>query len=203
MPDRYTYPGTEVLINSLDVRDSSQAWLVESIWVAGRESQVLALKGPFDETRLKATHKAHFGGFYAWAGQFRTEGAMFKERASGQVVQYGPSANVPGYLANVFSQLRSEKYLAGLGKEQIASRLAYFYSELDAAHPFRDGNSRTIRQFVADLSRSAGYRLDWSRASATAQDIEAIFAARDAAVMRGDVAPLTAILNTYIRSLAG
>jgi cell filamentation protein len=201
MPDRYTYPDSEVLINAKGIRESKAARLAESQWVALRAQQIAALRGPFDQARLQKTHEAHFGGFYDWAGKIRTEGMMFKQRESGQAVQYPPSGRVEAYIANTFQQLKSENNLKGLSQEKIADRLSYYYSELDAAHPFRDGNSRTIRQFIADLAASAGYRLDWPRASATAQGIEAIYVARDAAVMRGDTSKLTEIIRKHIAAI--
>ena len=32
---------------------------------------------------------------------------------------------------------------------------------LNAAHPFREGNGRTQREFVRELGRNAGHRIDW------------------------------------------
>ncbi|MGH3575304.1 MAG: Fic family protein, partial [Pseudonocardiaceae bacterium] len=33
---------------------------------------------------------------------------------------------------------------------------------VNAVHPFRDGNGRTQRAFFGQLARDAGYRIDWS-----------------------------------------
>ena len=68
---------------------------------------------------------------------------MTKER-SGFVVTYGPSENVPAALAGTFAALKTEMDLAGLEAPAFATRLAYYYSELDAIHAFREGNSRTL-----------------------------------------------------------
>lgn len=35
-------------------------------------------------------------------------------------------------------------------------------SEINAIHPFREGNGRAQRAFLRQLARQAGYDLDWS-----------------------------------------
>jgi cell filamentation protein len=80
----------------------------------------------------------------------------------------------------------------------MAKRLAYYYSELDAIHAFRDGNSRTLRVITADLAEAAGHRLIWGLAAQMPEDRERLYHARDVAVMRGDLSELTAIFNTVL-----
>jgi cell filamentation protein len=126
---------------------------------------------------------------------------MTKTRPSGFVVAYGPSENVPGALAEAFAALKAENSLLGLNAVAIAPRLAWYYSELDAVHPFRDGNSRTLRAFPSDLAESAGHRLDWAPAAATAEQRQQLYHARDLAVMRGDTSELTQIIGANLRSL--
>ncbi|WP_418287460.1 Fic family protein [Lentzea guizhouensis] len=41
-------------------------------------------------------------------------------------------------------------------------RLSHCYGELNVCHPFREGNGRTLRAFLRQLSAAAGWRLDWS-----------------------------------------
>jgi cell filamentation protein len=81
---------------------------------------------------------------------------MAKARPSGFVVAYGPSENVPAALAAAFTALKAENCLVSLNTEAMTQRLAYYYSELDAIHAFREGNSRTLRAFTADLAQAAG-----------------------------------------------
>jgi cell filamentation protein len=44
----------------------------------------------------------------------------------------------------------------------MVERLAYYYGELNARHPFREGNGRTQRAFLRQLAAAAGWRVDWS-----------------------------------------
>ena len=124
---------------------------------------------------------------------------MLAKNRSGFVVAYGPSHNIPGALASVFAALKAESELRALDADAMAKRLAYFYSELDAIHAFRNGNSRTLRAFSADLAETGGHRLDWDRAAQRAEDRERLYHARDIAVMHGDLSELVAIIRSTLR----
>ncbi|WP_256204184.1 Fic family protein [Planococcus faecalis] len=60
-----------------------------------------------------------------------------------------------------------------LPRSQLISRLAYFLSELNALHPFREGNGRSVREFARQLVLNAGYRLDWGKVLEPAEIINA------------------------------
>jgi cell filamentation protein len=77
----------------------------------------------------------------------------------------------------------------------MAQRLAYYYGDLDAIHAFREGNSRTLRAFTADLAQAAGYRLVWAKVGEQRQQL---YHARDVAVMRGDTSELAGIFRTCL-----
>jgi cell filamentation protein len=95
--------------------------------------------------------------------------------------------------------LKAEHFLLGLDASAVADRLAYFYSELDAIHPFREGNSRTLRVFTSDLALGAGHRLDWASAARTPKQRELLYHARDLAVMRGDISELARLIDANLR----
>jgi len=48
----------------------------------------------------------------------------------------------------------------------FAGRAAYFLGELNAAHPFGEGNGRTQREFIRELGLKAGHYIDWRAATA-------------------------------------
>lgn len=52
-------------------------------------------------------------------------------------------------------------------------RLAYFLSEWNALHPFREGYGRSVREFARQLVFNAGYRLDWEKEVESAEIINA------------------------------
>ena len=49
-----------------------------------------------------------------------------------------------------------------LDAENVPERLAYYLSEINVLHPFREGNGRTQRLFIEYLALNAGYRVDFS-----------------------------------------
>ena len=62
----------------------------------------------------------------------------------------------------IFSALAAEKYLVNLEPKVCASRLEHYLSEINAIHPFREGNGRVQRLFISQLAEHAGYSLDYS-----------------------------------------
>jgi cell filamentation protein len=199
--DPHCYPGTDILRNLIGTLDRKVLETFEADAVA---VNIIGLrrnpiKGPFDINRLKETHRRIFGNIFPWAGEFRHGIDMMTKERSGFVVTYGPSENVPTALAGTFAALQAEKVLRGLDSGRFAARLAFFYSEFDAIHAFREGNSRTLRAFTSDLAESAGHRLNWSMtAMGTANGADArqrLYHARDLAVMRGDTSELAEIIS--------
>ena len=97
--------------------------------------------------------------------------------------------HIEPYLAGVLAELARENYLRDLDRERFVDRLAHYLAEINAAHPFREGNGRTQRAFISQLARDASYALDWSRTDAE-RNIAASIAS-----MHGDNNPLRAILG--------
>ncbi len=163
MNDPYIYPGTTVLRNKLDLRDADALEEFErrAVLAALYKLRVKPLKLSIGVPRLKATHKAIFGQVYPWAGEFRENtGSMRKWREAGYAVVYGPSTYVAAEMDRIFSNLKQDGDLRGLSLDQFAAKAAFYYGEMDGTHPFREGNSRTLRQFFIDLALAAGFDLD-------------------------------------------
>lgn len=95
-------------------------------------------------------------------------------------------------LARVFAGLRARNALRGLSSDGFAAGAAQFLAELNAIHPFREGNGRTQNTFLALLAASAGHPLDLDRL-----DPDALLAAMIAS-FNGDERPLTAVLLDLI-----
>jgi cell filamentation protein len=198
--DPYCYPGTDILRNLAEIRDPGELRIFEADAVAVNivELRRNGITGPFDASRLKETHRRIFGNVYPWAGEFRQGIGMMTKDRSGFVVAYGPSENVPAALAATFAALNAENGLRGLDADRFAARLAFYCSELDAIHAFREGNSRTLRAFTSDLSQAAGHRLDWAKAALVPDDQQRLYHARDLAVMRGDTSELARIIASCL-----
>jgi cell filamentation protein len=157
--ENYCYPGTDVLINKLNIRDDERLSKAERDITRLKLLKLFQAPVPkeFDFPLLCNIHKNIFEDIYAWAGQIR-RGDFFSKGASifcrGSLIE--SSANT------IFGNLASEKYLYSLEKPDFISRMAYYMGEINALHPFREGNGRTSREFFRQLALHANYLLDFS-----------------------------------------
>lgn len=178
--DPYLYPDTQILINKLNIRDDELLQQMEVNLVALRLKEDLP-KGQFDYTHLKALHYHLFQDLYAWAGQERTI------RMSKGTSQFAFPEYIQKELDKLFHQLKSDHYLRGLDPETFAKKAAEYFNEVNAAHPFREGNGRTNRIFFKQLAQEAGYEIAWYKTSSR-EFIDASIAG-----FQGDNQPMAAI----------
>jgi len=68
--------------------------------------------------------------------------------------------------------------------ETFVARMARLYGDLDYAHPFREGNSRTLREFTRELAQAAGKTMHWHHIAARMQGRALLYLARDAEIFR-------------------
>jgi len=157
--DPYTYPGTDVLRNIPGIRDPSQLAAFEANATAVRliELDERPLTGQFDIAHLRAIHRYIFQDVYPWAGEFRTVNIA----KGGQL--FGAAAFIEPALRELLAKLAGDRFLEGLEPKMLSARAGYYMGEINAIHPFRDGNGRAQREFVRELAIQAGFLLDWSR----------------------------------------
>lgn len=163
--DPYLYIGTGVLINKKGIKDQDKLEDVEERLYVAQACKPLPT-GNFDYSHLKAIHKHFLSELYEWAGEERTVditkgGSYFAHKSY-------ITASVNKQLA----LLKAENYLQSLDKGNFVKKAAAHFNELNAAHPFREGNGRTLRAFFDLLANQAGYKLDWT-ATAEAEFINA------------------------------
>jgi cell filamentation protein len=72
--DPYTYPGTNILVNKLDIRDAAELARVEADLTTLRIAELIGKlqQAVFDRAHLRAVHRHIFQDLYAWAGELRT-----------------------------------------------------------------------------------------------------------------------------------
>lgn len=95
-----------------------------------------------------------FEDVYYFAGLLRTEN-IAKDNFRFAEWQY-----LDKELSRILEELKKENYLKELNKEKLTNRLAYYMAELNVLHPFREGNGRTIREFIRELAYVNGYNLN-------------------------------------------
>lgn len=156
--ERLRYPGSDVLRNKLDLRTQDDLAAAERLHVSSRLAEGLPADARrFDIDGIKAIHRHLFQDVYDWAGNFRqyTTGRTNVPFPRPEFIQPG--------LDELLTKLGNEGHLVGLEHARFAQRAAYFVNEINAVHPFVEGNGRMQRTWLRQLSEHAGYALDLSR----------------------------------------
>lgn len=154
--DPYCYRGTRVLRNKLGILDAEQLEAFEEEISKTRAEQPLP-SGRLTVTHYRALHRHLFQDVYGWAGQIRT----VRIAKGGSMFAYPEHVSVG--LRTAFAELRRVNHLRGLSRAAFAPQAAHFLAELNALHPFRDGNGRTQVVFLALLADQAGHPLTLTR----------------------------------------
>lgn len=63
----------------------------------------------------------------------------------------------------IFSELKANNWLRDMAAQQFAKEAAHFLAELNAIHPFRDGNGRAQFTFVSLLAFEADHSIEFDR----------------------------------------
>jgi cell filamentation protein len=157
--DPYLYPKTNLLRNIPGIRDLDSLLVFEANAVHARnlELREFPTKGRFDVAHFREVHRALFQDVYDWAGQFRTVNIS----KGGNL--FGSAQFIEMALSGILEKLPRENFLSSLDRETFAQRCGYYFGEINAIHPFREGNGRTQREFLRQLAAKAGYALDWRR----------------------------------------
>lgn len=158
----YCYPNSNVLKNKLNIMDATKLQKIETqlVLIKLYELRQKGITGDFSPRHLIGIHFFIFGDLYPFAGVLRTEN-IAKDH-----FRFAEWEFIEEELNRLSRLLQSENYLAGLSKENLAKRLAYYLSELNVLHPFREGNGRTIREFIRQLALKNGYRFNLTKISA-------------------------------------
>jgi cell filamentation protein len=145
--------------------------------------------GLADPVRLRETEAriVSIRDVYPWAGEVRRVN-ISKDRSMFAAWQF-----VEDQTSAVLAGLEDDNWLIGVSRERFVTRLAHYYGELNVCHPFREGNGRTQRAFLRQLSAAAGWRLDWS-----ALDKANNVAASEQALVAADFGLLRQVLEPVV-----
>lgn len=144
-----------------------------------------ALPGAYHLAHLQAFHHEIFGDIYPWAGQIRTV-------AIAKTDMFCLPQHIEPYATGVFDELAKEHHLRGLQREKFVDRLTHYLAEVNAIHPFREGNGRTQRAFFGQLSHDAGRPVNWSQLDPGDNEHASIQS------LRGDNTPLRALIGQLV-----
>lgn len=187
--DPYLDLSSGVLRNRLGIADADELATAEADFTSVRISQLNLgrLPGSYDLPHLQAFHRHIFGDVYVWAGELRTV-------AIGRGMAFCRPDHIAGDADELFAWLARTAHLTGLEREAFVDALTELLSDLNALHPFREGNGRTQRAFLAQLSRDADHPVRWS-----AMDPQENVAASRAS-HAGDDGLLRVMLNKLVTS---
>ncbi len=155
--DGYLQPGG-VLRNLVGATTHVELRETEDEFVEWRMVQLRErpIVGRFDLDHLKAVHAHLFQDVYGWAGQLRTV-----DMSKGEDVFAEHDAIAP--LLDTALGAGDRALPAGSSKAKVVPRLTTLCVQINYAHPFREGNGRTLRTYLSQLAEGAGWRVDWRR----------------------------------------
>lgn len=185
VPDPYCYPGTTVLENRAGLRDQDALNHFEEEATAQRFAEALPA-GRLSVRHYCAVHRHLFQDVYRWAGRFR------KVRISKAGSAFCYPEHIDREMRRLFGGLCREKYFRKLETSAFANKAAHFLAELNAIHPFREGNGRAQLSFLVLLADQAGHPIHLERL-----DPQEIL---DATIrsFSGNEAPLIAAINKLV-----
>ena len=164
---KYCYPHSFVLINKLGIENKDRLSEAERRITSIRifEISQTPIRGDFDLNHLQKIHKFIFHDVYPWAGKLRTVNiAKGNQFCNCMYIEQG--------FVSIYEKLKNDCFLLTASPDTICGKLAYYLGEINAIHPFREGNGRTQRVYIQFIAQVAGYSVNFADITA-AEMIEA------------------------------
>ena len=153
----YCYPGTNVLKNKLNIKDNKLLKTAEEEITLIKQMELLKnpIKGNFSKSHLMNIHRFIFEDIYPFAGKIR------REQISKADTMFYPPDLIDRELDKVFDKIKEKNMLKESDEEKVFDNLAYVMAELNIIHPFREGNGRSVREFIRLMAKRVGCDLNW------------------------------------------
>ena len=160
---RYCYPNSEVLINKLNIKNEKELNEKERVITTLRISQIKCNNISFGDCLSVNTYfKVHewiFKDIYSFAGNIRDE-FIYKSNLPyhQSITPFCDPKYISSSMQDLFRKLnvRVKKISSS---DDFLDCIAWFYSEMNVIHPFREGNGRTLRAFVELLVEEVNHYL--------------------------------------------
>lgn len=152
------YEGTTCLINKLNIRDEEQLAEYETglTLLKSMALEKKAIGESFDFAHYKAIHRYLFEDLYDWAGEIRTVNLSKKG------TQFADANEIERMSKACFERLADKNYFRNQGFNEFLDDIVDFYCVTNMLHPFREGNGRVQRLFIAQLIRFNGYDINFN-----------------------------------------
>ena len=154
--DPYCYKGSNCLKNRLGLRDPDVLQAFELEMSSLRAAEPLPM-GRFGPAHYQRVHWHLFRDVFTWAGRYRTV-----RTAKGGNWFCFPE-HIGAQMDLLFARLQTASFLPGVGGEAFHTEAATFLGELNAIHPFREGNGRAQLAFLHLVALRAGHPLRLDR----------------------------------------
>lgn len=192
-------PGSAVLRNrvgatTIEELRSAENDLLE-FRLAELRSRPTLIARTYDLAHLQRLHHHLFQDVYEWAGELRTVGIA---KGEGDDASFMPPLEIERPVDHVASRIASGQFLRNVPNDDLVAEVAYLYDYLNFAHPFREGNGRTQREFFAQLLAETGRGLTWDRI-----EMDELHAACHVARTAGDTAALARIFELILTDEPG
>ena len=184
-PDPYCYPNSDVLINKAGLRTAEELEKFETAMTFVRSEEALP-NGRWSVSHYCSIHRHLFQDVYSWAGKFRTV------RIAKDASTFCYPEHIHREMRDLFVRLRRNSHLRDRTPANFAEGAANFISELNAIHPFREGNGRTQLTFLAMLADQAQHPVDLDLIDKDAT-LRAMIGA-----FNGDEGPLAGLIGQWI-----
>lgn len=155
---KYTYPASNVIKNKMDIKDEKKLEEYERQMVAFKLATIRKHQMPekFDANRLKYIHEFLFSEIYDFAGKYREENITKDNFMFAQFEYIDENVN------EILNKIDVEK-LKEMSFDEKLKNISYYMTELNVLHPFREGNGRTIREFIRQLLNELELDIDFSK----------------------------------------
>ena len=152
----YTYKGTNVLKNKLNIKSEEKLKEYETKVVALKLASIdkANIKRTFDKNHLINIHKYLFEDVYDFAGKYR------KENITKENFRFSEYYYIEDNIDYVFNKIKIDE-LKKLSFDELIKKLSEIMTDLNVLHPFREGNGRATREFVRELLNELGYDIKW------------------------------------------
>lgn len=134
-----------VLINKLNITDKEKLEIIERNVVARKTAHLYfePIKGTLDIKHILGIHKFLFESLYPFAGKLR------EVDSSKPGILFCRPMYIEAYLKDTLKNMKKD-ILNCKTRDDFVERISYYYSEINIIHPFREGNGRTIREFIRE-----------------------------------------------------
>ena len=153
----YVYPGTNVLRNKLGIQDKEELQRTENLLVELRLREGCP-EGNFDLAHIQAIHRHLFQDVYEWAGELRQVDMFKNERG-----EYSSFGDIESEIRAIHQRVLDADFLRNTNVWEFSAGAAEIIGDINHAHPFREGNTRTQLQFLQQLGEQAGHNIDLTK----------------------------------------